>query len=109
MDRAADWRKIRLVASGDRAWGHRPIWRYLLLGVGILFAGYVAWLVWNSGGKVGDPCEENARCRSRVCLVESGRLIRYCTDRCETDEECPAGWKCLASPDLSNRQVCVRP
>jgi len=94
----------------DRSWGHRPIWRWVGLGLGLLVVGWVGWFLWKSmWGDVGEVCDTNQDCRSRICLVEKGRLIQYCTVRCEYDEECPDDMKCIESPDLSYRKVCVRP
>lgn len=92
-----------------RSWGHRPIWRYLALGVFLLVAGYVGYRVFTSRGQAGDSCEKNLDCRSRICLFEKGRNLHYCTRRCATDEDCQTGWKCLTSPDFVYRKVCIQP
>jgi len=95
--------------SSDRSWGHRPIFRYLITGLLILLAGYIGYTWYRSSSDVGDWCDSNADCRGRMCLKESGRHMQYCTDRCKEDADCPERWKCLQSPDLANRWICIKP
>jgi hypothetical protein len=92
-----------------RAWGPRPIFRWLAVGLLILALAYAGYRVWRASGTMGELCEKNRDCFSRVCLQERGRNLSYCTTRCDEDADCPDGWKCLASPDFMNRRVCIRP
>jgi hypothetical protein len=101
--------KQRIVSNGDRSWGHRPIFRWIIAGLLVLLAGYIGYTLFKSTSDVGDWCESNANCGSKMCLKERGRHLQYCTVRCEEDAECPEGWKCLRSPDLADRWVCIRP
>jgi len=97
------------MAGEDRRWGHRPIWRWLGLGLAILLLGWVAYRMILSAGSIGHWCDGNNGCRSRTCLIETGRNIQYCTRLCTLDSDCPDGWRCLSTPDLGDRTACVKP
>lgn len=53
----------------------------------------------------GEPCRENADCVRGVCAdVAHGRR---CTEICDDDEPCPAGFDCVATQD--DVRICARP
>jgi hypothetical protein len=76
---------------------------------GIFVTGWIVWTLAHSAAGVGKYCESNEDCISKLCLKESGRIVQYCSRRCADDGDCPDGWKCLATPDLAGRQVCIKP
>ncbi len=62
-----------------------------------------------SGGRgLGEPCVEDASCRTGRCWVEPGydpERAGYCTRACEDDSGCPDGFHCRAR---EGEQVCIR-
>ncbi len=62
-----------------------------------------------AGGRgLGEPCTEDAACRTGRCWVEPGydpARAGYCTRSCEEDADCPGGFHCRARGE---ERVCVR-
>ena len=51
----------------------------------------------NSNGKkaTGETCEVNNECDGGACLVrDSGDILGYCSERCDSFADCPTFWDC---------------
>jgi hypothetical protein len=73
---------------------------------GVLLLAFLKF--WNVFGqsKLGGSCSSRAGCRSYWCLKHElvGKAERpsdgYCTDKCETDQDCDKGMSCVvATPE----------
>jgi len=56
-----------------------------------------------TAGFVGEPCTTNDDCASRLCASAADGST-FCTARCASDGDCPAGMSCQ---DIGSDSVCV--
>lgn len=95
----------------------RPGFLYAL---GAVFAGalLVVGAIQILGGEVGAPCADSYSCAGFLiggaeCVAIDDRA--YCTRYCDTDADCPDGWRCesahptvLAVETTALDEVCMR-
>ena len=96
----------------------RPVFWHALIAVVILVVGFVA-AVQVFGNPLGGPCHDSYSCQGFLiggaeCVEQDS--ARYCTRYCDTDADCPAGWRCRdAHPTVLTIEtrwldpVCIRP
>ena len=46
---------------------------------------------------IGEPCHASSECKSRLCL--DSKSGEYCTEKCQRDDDCPAGFRCQAAKE----------
>lgn len=90
-------------------WGSKNVATWILFLVTVFVISYLAWMYFHSRSKTGDVCTRNNDCSSKLCYVEDGRHMRYCTERCSSDADCPRGWRCLQPPAMpKGMYLCIR-
>lgn len=76
-----------------------------------------------TGAELGEPCGDNTDCKGNIhgsfgsqCLEDD--VSSYCTVKCQSPADCPAGWSCetVSMVDANtgaetgeSNQVCARP
>jgi hypothetical protein len=89
-------------------WGKRDVVSWILFAASVFVICYLVWLFLQSGARTGEACLKNQDCKSDICYYEDGRHLRYCTVRCESDAQCPEGWRCFQPPNMQNMFLCLR-
>ena len=91
-------------------WGSKNVAMWMVLIICIFIIAYLVLILLQSQSKMGEVCMKNTDCKSNFCYIEDGRHMRYCTDRCSSDKDCPPGWKCLRPPYMpQGMYICLRP
>jgi len=60
-----------------------------------------------SRAKRGAPCKEESDCEEGLeCLRGHPGDAAHCTTRCESDDSCPEGYKCVELEHFSGLNAC---
>ncbi len=61
----------------------------------LMGGGSVCWPQVPSERKIGIECTFNSQCAENLCVSRNGSDVKRCSRRCNGDDECPAGTKCV--------------
>ena len=60
------------------------------------------------GNPTGTPCHDRDECDHGTCLKKGNEASGFCSQRCKSGNDCPAGYKtCEKISDMGAQEVCL--